>query len=103
MSHSQRSASSTGLDVRIDGEDPADWYEAGMAALSAGRLDDARRWAKRCAAASATVSDARCAALVGRVALEDDDFDDAAAHLRRALELAPDDVAIARDLGEALA
>jgi tetratricopeptide (TPR) repeat protein len=50
---------------------------------------------------SQTQSAARSTGL--QVASEDDDFGAAAARLRRELDLAPDDVAIARDLGEALA
>ena len=78
-------------------------YAAGIEALDAGRLEDARHLAAGCAAAPGGASDPRCAALAGRVAFEDGDFDGAAAHLRRARELAPDDVTIARQLGEALA
>ena len=78
-------------------------YAAGMEALGAGRLEDASRWASRCAEAPGGASDPRCASLAGWVAAENGDFNAAAAHLRRAMELATDDVAVARDLAEALA
>jgi Flp pilus assembly protein TadD len=78
-------------------------YAAGMEALGNGRWQDAARWAELCAAAPGAASDPRCASLAGWVAAADDDFAGAAAHFRRALELAPDDVRVARGLAEALA
>lgn len=78
-------------------------YASGMEALGDGRLEDAARWASRCAAAPGGASDPGCASLAGQVAAEVGDFDGAAAHLRRAMERAPDDVAVARHLAEALA
>jgi Flp pilus assembly protein TadD len=46
--------------------------------------------------------DARCAVLHGTIAAETGEFDRAAGQFRRALQLAPGDVAIARQLAEAL-
>jgi Flp pilus assembly protein TadD len=78
-------------------------YAAGLEALERGELEDAQAWARRCDAATGSEQDARCAALHGVIAAETGDFDGAAVHFRRARQLAPDDVTIARRVAETLA
>ena len=101
MSRTERS---TSLDpVGSGGDDTVEaCYAAGVASLQDGRLAEAGRWADRCAAAPGGTDDPRCATLAGRVAVEEGDFEEAARHLRRAWDLAPDDTSVARQLGEAL-
>ena len=85
------------------GGDAAACSARGLAALAAGQFAEARQWAARCLAAPGGASDAGCALLAGRLALEEGELDDAVEQLRRAQILAPGDGAIARVLGEALA
>lgn len=77
-------------------------YTAGTAALDRGDAASARAWLARCTAAPGGDADARCALLAGAIAAEEADFAGAAEHYRRAADLAPDDMAIVRQLGEAL-
>ena len=80
------------------GGDAAACSARGLAALAAGQFAEARQWAARCLAAPGGASDAGCALLAGRLALEECELDDAVEQ-----RLAPGDGAIARVLGEALA
>ncbi len=75
----------------------------GFAALAAGRLEDARLWAARCSEAPGGDIDPRCMSLLGRIAFEEGELDDAVALFRQARSSAPDDEAIARMFAEALA
>ncbi|HEX5502539.1 MAG TPA: tetratricopeptide repeat protein [Thermomicrobiales bacterium] len=77
-------------------------YAAGMWVLERGDTDAARSWLARCAAAPGGDADARCALLAGAIATEEGDFAGAARHYRRAADLAPDDLAITRQLAETL-
>jgi Flp pilus assembly protein TadD len=90
--------------VKANGEFPVEaCYAAGLEALNKGDLEEAHAWAVRCEAASHGGTDARCAMLLGLIATEAGDLEVAASHLRQAMQLAPDDVSIARRLGEVLA
>lgn len=90
--------------VEAYGEFPVEaCYAAGLEALNRGDLEEANAWAVRCEAASHGETDAKCAMLRGLIATEIGDLEVAVSHLRHAVQLAPDDVAIARRLGEVLA
>lgn len=98
MSETEAAMSMSG--ARPGASSAAECYRAGLDALSRGDLDGAQRWANQCEAVAG--DDASCAALRAAIASEEGDFDGELAHLRQAARLAPDDVAIARQLGEAL-
>ena len=78
-------------------------YVAGLEALNNGDLKEANAWALRCDAAHGGRIDARCATLHSLIATEAGDLEGAAAHLRHAAQLAPEDVSVARRLGQVLA
>jgi tetratricopeptide (TPR) repeat protein len=77
-------------------------FSAGLEALDAGKLDEAREWAQRCASAPGGDADARAATLQGAIEAEAGHAESAHAHFRRAVETAPREVAAARAIAEAL-
>jgi Flp pilus assembly protein TadD len=99
MSQPDRTA---GIGLEGAGDTVESCYAAGLWTLDRGDTDGARYWLARCNAAPGGTADARCAALGGAIATEEGDFDGAVEHFRRATRLAPDDPALARQLGEVL-
>ena len=77
-------------------------FTAGLEALDAGNLDDAREWAARCERAPGGSADARCPALLGAIAAEAGDVDGARRHFLRATEAAPREPRLARTVAEVL-
>ena len=75
---------------------------AGLDALERGDVAKARAWAERCGTIGNSTNDARCAALLGRIAAVMGNFTEAESHFRTAMRLAPRDSGLARQFVEAL-
>ena len=77
-------------------------YAAGLDALERGDVTKAQAWAERCGTLANSANDARCAALLGRIAAAMGNFTEAESHFRTAMRLAPRDRGLALQFVEAL-